>query len=45
LNGGQMDSVLAGAAIAGIIGAMINSGLDFIDRRFFGWRYLGATPS
>jgi NitT/TauT family transport system permease protein len=45
LNGGQMDSVLAGAAIAGIIGAMINSGLGLIDRRFFGWRYLGATPS
>jgi NitT/TauT family transport system permease protein len=44
LNGGQMDSVLAGAAIAGIIGAMINSGLGLIDRRFFGWRYLGATP-
>src|SRR5215475_6127386 len=45
LNGGQMDSVLAGAAIAGIIGAMINSVLGLIDRRFFGWRYLGATPS
>jgi len=45
LNGGQMDSVLAGAAIAGIVGAMINSALGVIDRRFFGWRYLGATPS
>ena len=45
LNGGQMDSVLAGAAIAGIIGAMINSVLGLIDRRFFGWRYLGATLS
>jgi NitT/TauT family transport system permease protein len=45
LNGGQMDSVLAGAAIAGIVGAMINSALGLIDRRFFGWRYLGATPS
>jgi NitT/TauT family transport system permease protein len=45
LNGGQMDSVLAGAAIAGIIGAMINSTLGLIDRRFLGWRYLGATPS
>jgi NitT/TauT family transport system permease protein len=45
LNGGQMDSVLAGAAIAGIIGALINSALGVIDRRFFGWRYLGATPS
>ncbi len=45
LNGGQMDSVLAGAAIAGIIGAMINSGLGLIDRRFFEWRYLGAIPS
>jgi NitT/TauT family transport system permease protein len=44
-NGGQMDSVLAGAAIAGIIGAIINNALGLIDRRVFGWRYLGATPS
>jgi NitT/TauT family transport system permease protein len=44
-NGGQMDSVLAGAAIAGIIGALINSALGLIDRRLFGWRYLGATLS
>jgi NitT/TauT family transport system permease protein len=44
-SGGQMDSVLAGAAIAGILGAMINSVLGLIDRRFFAWRYLGATPS
>jgi len=44
-NGGQMDSVLAGAAIAGIIGAIINSGLGLIDRRVFGWRDLGAAPS
>jgi NitT/TauT family transport system permease protein len=44
-NGGQMDSVLASAAIAGIIGALINSALGLIDRRLFGWRYLGATPS
>jgi NitT/TauT family transport system permease protein len=44
-SGGQMDSVLAGAAIAGIIGAMINSALGLVDRRFFAWRYLGATQS
>jgi NitT/TauT family transport system permease protein len=44
-GGGQMDSVLAGAAIAGIVGAMINSGLGLIDRYFFAWRYLGSTPS
>jgi NitT/TauT family transport system permease protein len=44
-NGGQMDSVLAGAAIAGLVGAMINSILGLIDRRCFAWRYLGATPS
>jgi len=40
-----MDSDLAGAAIAGIIGALINSALGLIDRRLFGWRYLGATLS
>jgi NitT/TauT family transport system permease protein len=45
LNGGQMDSVLAGAAVAGIIGAMSNGVLGLIDRYLFGWRYLGATPS
>jgi NitT/TauT family transport system permease protein len=44
-SGGQMDSVLAGAAIAGVIGAMINTVLSLIDRRFFAWRYLGATQS
>jgi NitT/TauT family transport system permease protein len=44
-SGGQMDSVLAGAAIAGIVGAMINSAFGLIDRRFFAWRYLGATSS
>jgi NitT/TauT family transport system permease protein len=44
-SGGQMDSVLAGAAIAGVVGAMINSALGLIDRRFFAWRYLGAIQS
>ena len=44
LNGGQMDSVIAGAAIAGIVGALINSVLEQIDRRLFAWRYLGAAP-
>jgi NitT/TauT family transport system permease protein len=44
-NGGHMDSVLAGAAIAGIVGAMINSILEAIDRRAFAWRYFGAAAS
>jgi NitT/TauT family transport system permease protein len=43
LNGGQMDSVLAGAAIAGIVGAIINSIFESIERRAFAWRYLGAA--
>jgi NitT/TauT family transport system permease protein len=43
LSGGQMDSVLAGAAIAGILGVLINSFLGLIDRRMFAWRYLGAA--
>jgi NitT/TauT family transport system permease protein len=44
-NGGQMDSVLAGAAIAGIVGALINTTLAAIDRRAFGWRYMGTVAS
>jgi NitT/TauT family transport system permease protein len=43
LSGGHMDSVLAGAAIAGIVGALINSLLGIVDRRVFAWRYLGAA--
>ena len=42
LHGGHMDSVLAGAAIAGILGAFINSLFGLVDRRMFAWRYLGA---
>ena len=44
LNGGQMDSVLAGAAIAGMVGVIINSILAMIDRRLFAWRYMGGSP-
>lgn len=43
MHGGHMDSVLAGAAIAGILGVLINSFFGVIDRRLFAWRYLGAT--
>jgi NitT/TauT family transport system permease protein len=42
LHGGHMDSVLAGAAIAGILGVLINSVFGMIDRRVFAWRYFGA---
>jgi NitT/TauT family transport system permease protein len=45
LNGGQMDSVLAAAAIAGIVGALINGVLERVDRRIFAWRYLGVSQS
>lgn len=41
-SGGHADSVLAGAAIAGIVGVAVNSGLGFIDQRLFAWRYLVA---
>jgi NitT/TauT family transport system permease protein len=44
-SGGHMDSVLAGAAIAGLVGAVINGVLELLDRRFFAWRYLGSSPS
>jgi NitT/TauT family transport system permease protein len=41
-HGGHMDSVLAGAAIAGILGVIINSAFGLVDRRAFAWRYLGG---
>jgi NitT/TauT family transport system permease protein len=41
-SGGHMDSVLAGAAIAGIVGLLINWVFGLIDRHAFGWRYLGV---
>jgi NitT/TauT family transport system permease protein len=43
LHGGHMDAVLAGAAIAGILGVLINSVLSMVDRRIFAWRYFGAA--
>jgi NitT/TauT family transport system permease protein len=44
-NGGQMDSVLAGAAIAGIVGVFINAILATVDRRLFAWRYMGGSST
>jgi NitT/TauT family transport system permease protein len=43
LHGGHMDSVLAGAALAGILGVLINSVFGMVDRRVFAWRYLGVS--
>jgi NitT/TauT family transport system permease protein len=42
-SGGHMDSVLAGAAIAGIVGVLINWVLGLVDRHAFAWRYLGVA--
>jgi NitT/TauT family transport system permease protein len=42
-SGGHMDSVLAGAAIAGIVGVLINWVLGLFDRHAFAWRYLGVV--
>jgi NitT/TauT family transport system permease protein len=42
-SGGHMDSVLAAAAIAGIVGVLINGFLGLIDRQAFAWRYLGVV--
>jgi len=38
-NGGQMDTVLAAAAIAGVIGVAINGSLATIEQRLFRWQY------
>jgi NitT/TauT family transport system permease protein len=43
LNGGHMDSVLASAAVAGIVGVLINGLFGMIDRQLFAWRYYGAA--
>jgi NitT/TauT family transport system permease protein len=42
-SGGHADCVLAGAAVAGIVGVAVNWGLGLIDRRLFAWRYLDAV--
>lgn len=36
-SGGNMDSVLAGAAYAGVLGVIANAVLARLDRRWFGW--------
>ena len=38
-NGGQMDTVLAAATIAGIIGVAVNGSLAAIEQRLFRWHY------
>jgi hypothetical protein len=37
--------VLAGAAIAGMVGVFINAILATVDRRVFGWRYMGGSST
>jgi NitT/TauT family transport system permease protein len=41
-SGGHMDSVLAGAAVGGLVGVLINYIMGRLERRIFSWRYLGA---
>lgn len=36
-GGGSMDTVLAGAVVAGLIGYLVNVGLERAQRRWFGW--------
>jgi NitT/TauT family transport system permease protein len=40
-NGGHMDKVLGGAAVAGLIGLAVNIVFGVIDQRVFGWRHFG----
>jgi NitT/TauT family transport system permease protein len=44
-SGGHMDSVLAGAVVAGMLGVIINAILAMIDRRLFGWRSMGGSTT
>jgi NitT/TauT family transport system permease protein len=37
-SGGNMDAVLAGAVLAGVVGVVINASLGAADRRLFRWR-------
>jgi NitT/TauT family transport system permease protein len=36
-GGGGIDTVLAGAVVAGLIGYLVNAGLEAAQRRFLGW--------
>ena len=42
-SGGDMDKVYAAAAVAGLLGVLINLAFASIDRSAFKWRHLGAT--
>jgi NitT/TauT family transport system permease protein len=37
-NGGQMDFVMAGAVVAGLLGVLVNFVFEAIERRLFAWR-------
>jgi NitT/TauT family transport system permease protein len=41
-NGDRADLVLAGAAVAGILGVLIDLSLRAVERRLFAWRGLEA---
>jgi NitT/TauT family transport system permease protein len=41
--GDDVDVVLAGAAIAGLLGVIINIGFGVLDRRAFGWAHRGGA--
>ena len=43
-SGGNMDSVLAGAAYAGVLGVIANAALAALDRRWFGWSRREVSP-
>ena len=43
VNAGNAESVLAGSAIAGLIGVLANSVLNSIDSRYFSWRLANSA--
>ncbi|KAA2255927.1 ABC transporter permease subunit [Solihabitans fulvus] len=41
----RMDRVLAGVVVAGVLGYLINAGLEWLQRRLFGWHAASGKPA
>ncbi|MFB9909582.1 ABC transporter permease [Allokutzneria oryzae] len=44
-GGGQMDLVLAGTVVAGLVGYLVNAGFEWVQRRYFAWGARAEEPA